>query len=148
MKRVWYRQDRAAVLDALRQGQRPERATTMACGPLDELIALHDELGALPAVAGLHVPRQRAGLPDRLLLRTVVARPSAPSWLVTGKKRPGRAGPGSSWRKSAWTPRGPVPSTAAWFEPLTASGTGGRSPEGTRTPASRTGSLGRCAAVC
>ena len=33
MKRVWYRQDRAAVLDALRQGQRPELATTMACAP-------------------------------------------------------------------------------------------------------------------
>ena len=81
MKRVWYRQDRAAVLDALRQGQRPELATTMACGPLDELLALHDELGALPAVAGLHVPRQRAGLPDPLLLRTLATLPflDAPS---------------------------------------------------------------------
>ena len=81
MKRVWYRQDRAAVLDALRQGQRPELATTMACGPLDELLALHDELGALPAIAGLHVPRQRAGLPDPLLLRTLATLPflDAPS---------------------------------------------------------------------
>src|SRR5262245_45501997 len=81
MKRVWYRQDREAVLEALRRGQRPELATPTACGPLDELIALHDELGALPAVAGLHVPRQRAGLPDRLLLRTLATLPflSAPS---------------------------------------------------------------------
>src|SRR5947207_1826806 len=75
MKRVWYRQDRAAVLDALRRGQRPELATTMACGPLDELVALHDELGILPALAGLHVPRQRAGLPDPLLLRTLATLP-------------------------------------------------------------------------
>ena len=45
MERVWYRQDRAAVLAALRRGERPDLATTMACGPLDELVALHDELG-------------------------------------------------------------------------------------------------------
>src|SRR5215510_7686190 len=75
MKRVWYRQDREAVRGALRRGQRPELATTMACGPLDELVALHDQLGILPAVAGLHVPRQRAGLPDRLLLRTLATLP-------------------------------------------------------------------------
>jgi DDE family transposase len=75
MKRVWYRHDREAVLEALRRGQRPDLATTMACGPLDELLALHDELGALPAVADLHVQRQRAGLPDRLLLRSLAALP-------------------------------------------------------------------------
>jgi hypothetical protein len=72
------------VLDALRQGARPERATTMACGPLDELLALHDELGALPAVAGLHVPRQRAGLPDPLLLRTLAALPFLDSPSLSG----------------------------------------------------------------
>jgi hypothetical protein len=75
MKRIWYRQDRQAVLDALRKGARPDLATTMACGPLDELLALHDQLGVLPAVAALHVPRQRAGLPDRLLNRTLAALP-------------------------------------------------------------------------
>jgi hypothetical protein len=46
----------------------------LACGPLDELLALHDELAALPAVADLHVQRRRAGLPDRRLLRTLAAR--------------------------------------------------------------------------
>ena len=75
MKRVWYRHDREAVLEALRRGQRPDLATTMACGPLDELLALHDELGVLPAIADLHVQRQRAGLPDRLLLRSLAALP-------------------------------------------------------------------------
>ena len=39
MKRVWYRQDREAVLAALRGGQRPDLATTTACDPLDELVA-------------------------------------------------------------------------------------------------------------
>jgi hypothetical protein len=39
MKRVWYRQDREAVLAALRGGQRPDLATITAWGPLDELVA-------------------------------------------------------------------------------------------------------------
>jgi hypothetical protein len=75
MKRAWYRQDRQAVLGALRRGERPDLATTLACGPLDELLALHDELGALRAVESLYVRRQRAGLPDRLLLRTLATLP-------------------------------------------------------------------------
>src|SRR5207302_742627 len=75
MQRVWYRQDREAVLAALQRGERPDLATTMACGPLDELVALHDELGVLRVLDTLPVPRQRAGLPDRLLLRTLATLP-------------------------------------------------------------------------
>ena len=45
MEVQWFRQDKPAVLDALRRGQRPLMATTMASGPLDELVALHIELG-------------------------------------------------------------------------------------------------------
>ena len=75
MKRLWYRQDRQAVLDALRRGARPDLATTMACGPLDELIALHDELGAFRALDHLPVLRQRAGVPDPLLLRSLATLP-------------------------------------------------------------------------
>jgi len=75
MKRLWYRQDREAVLDALRNGARPDLATTMACGPLDELIALHDELGIFHALDRLPVPRQRAGVPDPLLLRSLATLP-------------------------------------------------------------------------
>jgi hypothetical protein len=44
---VWYEQDGEAVLAALGRGERPEMATTMASGPLDELVALHEELGVL-----------------------------------------------------------------------------------------------------
>jgi hypothetical protein len=75
MRRVWYRQDRAAVLEALQQGQRPDLATTMACGPLDELLALHDELGIFAALDRLPVDREREGVPDHLLLRTLAALP-------------------------------------------------------------------------
>jgi DDE family transposase len=75
MKRLWYRQDREAVLAALRRGERPDLATTMACGPLDELVALHEELGAFRALDRLRPCRQRAGVPDRLLLRTLATLP-------------------------------------------------------------------------
>jgi hypothetical protein len=75
MKRTWYRQDREAVLAALRRGDRPDWATTMACGPLDELVALHEELGILQALDKLPVTRQRSGVSDSLLLRTLATLP-------------------------------------------------------------------------
>jgi hypothetical protein len=75
VKRVWYRQDREGVLAALRRGERPDWATTMACGPLDELVALHAELGVFQALDQLRVPRQRSGLSDPLLLRTLATLP-------------------------------------------------------------------------
>jgi hypothetical protein len=75
MKRVWYRRDREAVLAALRRGERPALATTTACGPLDELLALHDELGIFRLLDRLPVSRDRAGLPDSLLLRTLATLP-------------------------------------------------------------------------
>jgi hypothetical protein len=75
MKTVWYRQDRDAVLAALRRGERPDWATTMACGPLDELVGLHDELGIFATLDALPVERQRAGVPDTLLLRTLATLP-------------------------------------------------------------------------
>ncbi len=55
----WYRNDKAAVAEALRRGERPDLATTMASGPLDEL----------------EVQRARAGVPDELLLRTLATLP-------------------------------------------------------------------------
>lgn len=67
----WYRRDKEAVLAALESGERPDLATTMASGPLDELVALHDELGVLRALDDLEVDRQRTGLSDDLLLRTL-----------------------------------------------------------------------------
>jgi len=59
----------------LRRGQRPDLATTTACGPLDELVALHDELGLFRLLDRVAVARDRAGLPDGLLLRTLATLP-------------------------------------------------------------------------
>ena len=71
----WYRNDKAAVAEALRRGERPDLATTMASGPLDELVALHQDLGIFAIVDELEVQRTRAGVPDELLLRTLATLP-------------------------------------------------------------------------
>src|SRR5207237_962330 len=65
----WYRKDKEAVAEALRRGERPDLATTMASGPLDELVAFHEELGSFAILDELSVRRARAGVPDELLLR-------------------------------------------------------------------------------
>jgi hypothetical protein len=78
MEIYWFRQDKQAVLEELRRGVRPLMATTMASGPLDELIALHIELGIFEALDDLPVDRQRAGIDDALLFRTLAALPFLP----------------------------------------------------------------------
>jgi hypothetical protein len=72
---VWYRRDREGVLAALRRGERPDLATTMSSGPLDELVALQMELGVWEALDEVAVQRTRAGVPDVLLLRTLATLP-------------------------------------------------------------------------
>jgi len=72
---AWYRNDKAAVVEALRRGERPDLATTMASGPLDELVALHEELGIFALLDELEVQRERAGVPDEVLLRTLATLP-------------------------------------------------------------------------
>jgi hypothetical protein len=74
----WFRQDKPAVLEALRRGQRPLMATTRASGPLDELVALHIELGIFDALDAVSVARQREGIADALLLRTLATLPFLP----------------------------------------------------------------------
>jgi len=71
----WNRQDQAAVRAALERGERPDMATTRGCGRLDELVALHAELGLLGALDTLETTRERAGVPDKLLLRTAAILP-------------------------------------------------------------------------
>jgi hypothetical protein len=53
-------------------------ATTTATGPVDELVALHIELGLFEALDRLPVHRQRAGIADPLLLRTLAVLPFLP----------------------------------------------------------------------
>src|SRR3954469_20149781 len=78
MEIQWFRQDKEAVLDELRRGIRPLMATTMASGPLDELIALHIELGACDTLDRLPVRREREGIADELLFRTLAVLPFLP----------------------------------------------------------------------
>src|SRR5437667_3612101 len=72
---AWYRNDKAVVAEALRRGERPDLATTMASGPLDELVALHEELGIFAILEEVEAQRKRAGVPDELLLRTLATLP-------------------------------------------------------------------------
>jgi hypothetical protein len=51
----WYRRDKEVVAAALRRGERPDVASTMASRPLDELVALHEELGIFGIVEQLEV---------------------------------------------------------------------------------------------
>src|SRR5260370_285721 len=71
----WYRRDKEAVAAALRRGERPDLATTMASGPLDELVGMHEELGIFRIVEQIEPQRKRAGVPDDLLLRTLATLP-------------------------------------------------------------------------
>src|SRR4051794_6087288 len=71
----WFRQDKSAVLDQLRRKDRPLMATTMASGPLDELLALHIELGIFDALEALETHRQREGLDDPLWFRPLATLP-------------------------------------------------------------------------
>src|SRR5437660_3737087 len=71
----WYRRDKEAVAAALQRGERPDLATTMASGPLDELVALHEELGIFAILEEVEAQRKRAGVPDELLLRTLATLP-------------------------------------------------------------------------
>ena len=81
---AWYRNDKAAVVEALRRGERPDLATTMASGPLDELVALHEELGIFAILDELEVRRERAGVPDELLLRTLATLPFVEAASLSG----------------------------------------------------------------
>jgi len=80
----WYRNDKEAVAEALRGGERPDLATTMASGPLDELVAFHQELGLLAIVDELEEQRERAGVPDEVLLRTLAILPFVEAASLSG----------------------------------------------------------------
>jgi hypothetical protein len=84
MERVWYRHDQETVVEALRRGERPDMATTMASGPLDELVGLHETLGIFEVLDALPTDRQRQGIEDRLLFRTLAALPFVEQGSFTG----------------------------------------------------------------
>src|ERR1700736_6264929 len=53
----------------------PDLATTITSGPLDELVALHEELGIFAILDEVEAQRKRAGVPDELVLRTLATLP-------------------------------------------------------------------------
>lgn len=75
MSITWFQRNDKAVVGALQKGQRPDMATTMSSGPLDELVALHDELGVFESLDAVLCRRKRRGVEDKLLLRTVATLP-------------------------------------------------------------------------
>lgn len=75
MTLAWFERNQQAVADALQRGERPQMATTLASGPLDDLVALHDELGVFEALDQVPVGRKRRSVDDRLLLRTTAVLP-------------------------------------------------------------------------
>jgi len=71
----WRRQDREAVLAALGRGEY-EAVATSAQGAVDDLAHLAFELGVFSAaVEEIKIQRERRGIPDDLLLRTLVVLP-------------------------------------------------------------------------
>lgn len=68
------RHDRAAVLGALCRGEY-EAIATSSQGALDELVYLAIEMGVFEALEIIEVERERAGIPDELLLRALAVLP-------------------------------------------------------------------------
>ena len=69
---------------ALRQGERPDLATPLGAGLLDDLVALHEEVGSLGAVGELPVTRKRAGVRDASVLQTLATLPFLPEGSLSG----------------------------------------------------------------
>jgi len=70
----WRRNDRAVVLECLQRGEYEAIATT-GQGALDELAHLTAALGVWDALPLIQVQREREGIPDDLLLRTLTLLP-------------------------------------------------------------------------
>ena len=79
-----FRRDPAAVLDALKAGQRPLAAMTGSLTELDEFVYLTYSLGVFEALELLKVNRKREGIPDDLLLRTATVLPFIQAFSLDG----------------------------------------------------------------
>src|SRR3990172_13075547 len=70
----WRENNREQVLEALRKGEYEEILTSRE-GALDALAHLANELEVLDAVELIEVEREREGIPDGMLLRTLAIMP-------------------------------------------------------------------------
>jgi len=68
------RNDRVATLEALKEG-RYEAIATSGEGALDRLVHLAIEMGVFEALEVIKISRERKGIPDGLLLRTLAVLP-------------------------------------------------------------------------
>jgi len=73
--RMWVRQDKRAILQRLKEGGPIQTIAPQGNGALEELVALSIELGTFEMLDSLVVKRQREGIPDSLLLRTLSVLP-------------------------------------------------------------------------
>jgi len=60
----WYQQDREAVPAALARGERPDLTTTLSAGVVDELVALHEELGVFDVLDSVLLDWEPAQIPS------------------------------------------------------------------------------------
>src|SRR3990172_6952417 len=79
-----FRRDPAAVLDALRAGERPTAVMTGGLTELDEFVYMAYSLGVFEALELLKVGRKREGIPDDVLLRTVAVLPFIQAFSLDG----------------------------------------------------------------
>jgi len=84
MDRVWYRQDQDQVIAALGRGESPDMVTTTASQQVDELVALHEQLGVFDALDKVPTERRRCGIDDGLLLRTLATLPFLEAGSLSG----------------------------------------------------------------
>ena len=75
MNLKFYQQNQGAVAEVLKNGERPDMATTISRTWLDDLVGLHEQLGIFAALEQLPVARKREGVADSLLLKTLAVLP-------------------------------------------------------------------------
>ena len=84
---MWVRQDKRTVLRRLAEGAQLQTIAPQADGALEELVALSIELGTFEMLDSLAVKRQRAGIPDSLLLHTLSVLPFLAEGSLSGSAK-------------------------------------------------------------
>ncbi len=72
---MWVRQDKRTVLRRREAGAQIQTVAPESDGALEELVALSIELKTFEMLDGLPIKRDRAGIPDLLLLHTLAVLP-------------------------------------------------------------------------
>ncbi len=81
---MWVRQDKRTVLRRLKEGAQVQTVAPEGDGALEELVALSIELKTFEMLDALPVKRDRAGIPDLLLLHTLAVLPFVADGSLSG----------------------------------------------------------------